>query len=320
MQSRREVVGELRRDVDGLARHRMGEGEPRCVKELALETQIARPAVGWVARDGEVDRREMDADLVRPPRLERHPQKRVARQQLDDLEVRDGLARRVCVERVPLRVVAVPADRRFDRPAMETRAARDEREILASRPLEPSPSPGVGGGPRASAPRRAGRTCRDRDDGRSPAARGPRHPRRRTRAGRARASRLRVPVRDARRGPPACRRRAGARPRRATTRSIACGSSVERGCLRRSELQLLPAFELVALRPRATVDENTAASEHPFGDGARADLGQRCEKPVEARAGGVVRDAQPRHERGGRAAAHVLRGAGSRSRRTHRRR
>src|SRR4051794_28279782 len=48
LQSRREVAGKLRGDVDRLARHRMGEGKPRRVKELALEAEIARPAVGGV--------------------------------------------------------------------------------------------------------------------------------------------------------------------------------------------------------------------------------------------------------------------------------
>src|SRR4051794_15636122 len=124
LQRRREVVGKLRRDVDRLARDRVGEGKPRRVKELALEAEVARPAVRGVARDGQGDRSEMDADLGCPPRLERYPQKCVARQQLDDVEVRARLARRVAVQRLTLRVVAVPPDRRVDRPAIGTRAAR----------------------------------------------------------------------------------------------------------------------------------------------------------------------------------------------------
>ena len=42
-----------------------------------------------------------------------------ARQQLDDLEVRDRVARRVGVERAPGRIAAVAADRRLDPPARE---------------------------------------------------------------------------------------------------------------------------------------------------------------------------------------------------------
>ena len=40
----------------------------------------------------------MDADLVRPPRLEPHPQEGVVSQDLDQLEVRDGIPRRRRVE------------------------------------------------------------------------------------------------------------------------------------------------------------------------------------------------------------------------------
>src|SRR4051812_47422240 len=42
LQSRREVVGKLRGDVDRVARDRVGKGEPRRVKELALEAEIGR--------------------------------------------------------------------------------------------------------------------------------------------------------------------------------------------------------------------------------------------------------------------------------------
>src|SRR3954452_8487848 len=73
----------------------------------------------------------MDSNLVCPARLERHPQEGVTREQLDDLEMRDRLARRVRVEGVALCVVAVAADRGVDRAAVRTGSAADEREILA---------------------------------------------------------------------------------------------------------------------------------------------------------------------------------------------
>ena len=71
------------------------------MKELALEPELARAPVDRIAGDGEVDRREMHTDLVGPPRLEPHVKERMAREQLDDLEVRDRVARRVRVEGVP---------------------------------------------------------------------------------------------------------------------------------------------------------------------------------------------------------------------------
>src|SRR5207249_8461605 len=65
---------------------------------------------------------EMDTDLVRPAGLERDAEERVAAQQLDDLEMRDGLARRVRVERVARRLAAVAADRRLDPPRARARS------------------------------------------------------------------------------------------------------------------------------------------------------------------------------------------------------
>jgi hypothetical protein len=56
----------------------------------------------------------VNADLVRPPRLQPDREQCVLRKQTLDLEVRDRIARRVCVERPPQRVVAVAANRRLD--------------------------------------------------------------------------------------------------------------------------------------------------------------------------------------------------------------
>ena len=68
-----------------------------------------------------------------------------------------------------------------------------------------------------------------------------------------------------------------------------------RRCGRRLELELLPALELVALRPRATVDEHAAAAKEPFGHRARADLGHLRQEAVEPLACRLRRDAQSRH-------------------------
>ena len=73
----------------------MLEGEPRRVEELPLEAELACDPVHRIAGDGEVDRREMDADLVRPAGLEPDAQERVALEELLELEVRHRRARRV---------------------------------------------------------------------------------------------------------------------------------------------------------------------------------------------------------------------------------
>src|SRR5204863_9691103 len=83
-------------------------------------------SVDRVAGHGKVDRREMDADLMRPAGLEPDAQERVALEELLELEVRHGRARLIRVERVPETVVPVAADRRVDRPASRARPAHEE--------------------------------------------------------------------------------------------------------------------------------------------------------------------------------------------------
>jgi hypothetical protein len=118
----------------------MVEGEPRCVKELPLEAEIARDAVERITGDGEVDRGEMHANLVRTACFEPNAQERVLWQELLELEMRHGGARRGGVERVPDPLVPVAADRGVDRPAARTRFPHDEPEIFTrqrSAPDEP---------------------------------------------------------------------------------------------------------------------------------------------------------------------------------------
>ena len=92
----------------------MVEREPRGVQELTVEPELAADPVHRVARDRQVDRCEVDADLMHPPRLEPHAEQRVALQALLELEVRDRVSRRVGVERLPRRVATVAADRSLD--------------------------------------------------------------------------------------------------------------------------------------------------------------------------------------------------------------
>ena len=49
------------------------------MEELALEPEVVGDAVDRVAADGKPDRLEMDADLVRPARLEPDVEERVVR-------------------------------------------------------------------------------------------------------------------------------------------------------------------------------------------------------------------------------------------------
>src|SRR5437879_296 len=76
-----------------------------------------RDPVHRVAGDRKADRGEVNADLMGPARLEPDAQERVPLEQLLELEVRHGGARRIRLERVAEPVVAVAADRRVDRPA-----------------------------------------------------------------------------------------------------------------------------------------------------------------------------------------------------------
>ena len=72
---------------------RVVEGEARSVEELAAEPEVAGDAVDAVARNGKIDRREVDADLVGPAGLEADAQERVRPQELDDVEMGHGVPR-----------------------------------------------------------------------------------------------------------------------------------------------------------------------------------------------------------------------------------
>ena len=65
----------------------MREGEAGGVEELALEAQAGH-AVDPVADDGQLDRGQVDADLVRPAGLEPDPEQRVLRR---DLEIKQDI-------------------------------------------------------------------------------------------------------------------------------------------------------------------------------------------------------------------------------------
>ena len=236
----------------------------------------------------------MHADLVRPPRLERDPQEGVPRQQLLDLEMRHRVARRIGVERLPERVVAVAPDRSVDRAAQRARPSGDERDVLARERarLHELLQPAV----------RLGRAGDDEQPRR--VAVEPVHD----------AGPLRlVSTFDVVGEQPVHERPARVPGRRMhdETRRLVDDEQMlvlvrhdeihllrlerARRCGRRLELELLPALELVALRARAAVDEHAAAAQQPLGYRARADLGHLRQEAVEPLACRLRRDAQSRH-------------------------
>ena len=70
------------------------------MQELAVQPELGGTTVSRIARDGQVDRRQVDADLVGAAGLEPHAEESVARKQFLDVEPRDGVARVRGVERV----------------------------------------------------------------------------------------------------------------------------------------------------------------------------------------------------------------------------
>ena len=101
------------------------------VQELAIEAEVARDAVDGVAADGEADRLQMDADLVRAPGLEPHLEERAPTDELLHLEPGDRVPRRLRVERAAGAVAPVTADRRLDPAGARPRRTEDEREVAA---------------------------------------------------------------------------------------------------------------------------------------------------------------------------------------------
>ena len=276
---------------------RMREREPRRVEELPLEAEVARDAVvGSPATGRSIAARWTRIWCVRPV-SSRTREQRVARQQLLELEVRhrrraacrcraSGGARS-CRSR-PIGASIVPAPR--------ARPPDDEREVLA-RQL-PAPHELL------EPPVRLGRARDDEQPGRVAVepvddARPVRSVPARRRRGREQPCTSVPPCvtrrPGARRGRPACRRRAGARPRTATSSSIACG--VERlvgaGAGGSNSISSPPASLWLFGRARPSTSTAPAASSRSAAR-ARADLRQPGEEAVEPLARGLVRDGEPR--------------------------
>src|SRR4051794_22138719 len=100
------------------------------MEELAVELELAGPAVEGISSNRQVDRCKVDADLVRPAGLEPDLEQRVARQELTDREVGDRIAGRIGVERMPQSIATVAADRRFDPAAARPWSPDHERDVV----------------------------------------------------------------------------------------------------------------------------------------------------------------------------------------------
>ena len=202
-------------------------------------------------------------------------------QQLGDLEVRDGVLRRVRVERAAGRVAPVAADRRLDPARAGARASLDERQVAAlelPRPhqlLEAVVRLLRAGGDEQS----RGVAVEPVDD---------------PRPLRVAALDLVLEQRLHERAARVPGRRVDDDPGRLVDHEemgvLVGDPQVE---LLRIELQLLPAFEAVALRPRAPVEADGARGDEALGLGARADIGQRRDEPVEPLARSRFGDVDP---------------------------
>jgi hypothetical protein len=265
----------------------MGEAQTVGVEKLPPELAI-RNTVDGVADDREVDRREVNPNLMCSTGLESDREQCVLRQELVHLEMRDGLPRFVRVERPAKGVVAVTADRGVDAPAARARPTADEGNVVALQPtlahelleeavrlLGPSDDQEAGGV-----------AVETVDDART----------------------LRVPSRNAtveqgvdKRPLLVPRCRVHDEPRRLVDDEqmlvlvrnpqgelLGLQRNGRLGC--QLKLDLLPTLEAKALRARLAVDQDGPRAQQALGLPARGDLGQRRDETVEPLAGGLGRN------------------------------
>src|SRR5829696_4352611 len=309
-----ELAGQRRLHVQAFPGERMVECETGRVEELAAQGRVRR-AVHGVADDRQADRAEVDADLVGPPRLQVDAEKRVLAQQLEQLEVRHGLARTVSVQGLAGGIAAVAADRRLDPASSRAGSTADERRVgpveavgldellqILEGPVGPGDDEearGVADEPvddaRPLLVSTRGSVGEDAvDEGSAPMAgrRVDDDP-----SGLVHDEEMLVLVRD---------------PELDFLRhKLRLG-------LGRLELNVLPALKPTALRRLRSVHDHAATVEEALGCRTRADLGQVGEEAVEPKPGRRVRNGDSSQERA--CAAPGLRGAVRRSGWRHRRR
>ena len=242
---------------------------------------------------------------MRPAGLQPDVEQRVPLEQALDLEVRDRVARLVGVERAARRARggrgrSAPRSGPSASAAVRGRAPCSRR----SSPRLAHELPAAARTPPRSARRRAGRRCRGRAGARFPA--GPRVAARgRGRGARGRACRSHAPAPGGRRGRPACRRRAGARPR------MRCAAA--RPPPRRPGAELSAASSSTSSPPssRWLFDRSLPSTRAAPSSSSRS--AARASRPPGARRGSG-RAARPRPRRGRRSQGHCpSRPPGSRS-------
>jgi hypothetical protein len=239
----------------------------------------------------------VDTDLVHAAGFEADAQERVAREELDELEVRDRLTRAVAVEGLARRVPAVAADRRLDPARARPRLAPDEREVLAFQ---------VAATDELLQPAVCLLRARDDEQARGVAV---------------------EPVDDA--GPVLLPALGAVLDQTVNERALsasgpgmdddACGLVDDEQVLvlvrdaeidargpdplsplGRLELDLLAFLEAIALWPRRAVDGDAAGLEQALGVRAGSELLEAAEEPVEPRARGVSADANADDRRSAR--------------------
>jgi len=259
------------------------------MEELPAELRV-RNAVDRVADNGQVDRGQVNPDLMHPAGLQADRKQSMARQQPLELEMGDRLARRIRVQRLTESVVTVTAERRLDPAASRARPAADERQVaaveqsLADEILKPAVGL-LGPGDDKESRRVAVEAV---DDAR--------------------------PLRDVPPGDPSREERLHERPARVARRGMdddpgrlvddeqvlvlvgdpqlaLLGLEGDVVPLLDVHFQQLSALEPVALLARLTVQAHRPGGEQALGFAARGDLGQCCNEPVEPLAGGVGRNA-----------------------------
>jgi hypothetical protein len=263
----------------------MGEAQPVGVEELPLKLAI-RNAVDGVADDGEVDRREVNPNLMCSAGLEADRQQCVLRQELLDLEMRDGLPRVVRVERAAKGIVAVTAERSVDPPAPRTRSPASEGKVVALQPtlahelLQP-----------------AVRLLGSRDDQKAGGVAVETVDDARTLWVSSRNATIEQGLDERPTFVPRCRVHYEARRLVDYEQMLVLVGDPQLELLglqrngRRSGCQLkldrLPALETKALRARLAIHEHCPRAEQALRLPARVNLGQRRDEPVEPLAGGV---------------------------------
>jgi len=117
----RQIGRQGRLEIQLDLRDRVDEPKPLRMQELPLETEVALHTVGRIAGDGKIDLGEMDADLMRPPRLEADVEQRMLGHQFNQLEPGHGGARLFGVERSTRRIAAISPDGSVDPPCSRPR-------------------------------------------------------------------------------------------------------------------------------------------------------------------------------------------------------